>query len=267
VVGVCTLTTRWLAGELGGAPGVVTAAPLMTPNLGIEELVRSVLYDRPIRILLLCGRDSRLFRQGQSLLALARNGVRARDRRIIGALGYRPYLHGLPVTDAEAFRSLVQVVDARNTLDPVVLRARIADHARRFAEAAEPNGMTQQSGQSPRFAPLRPGGRRQQIQTTGEGFFVVSTDPVRRELVLRHYSEDYVPAHEMRGHRAESMVLGLIGAGLIREPSHAAYLGAELTKAETAMRLGLDYNQDIPLRAPAPQEKSREKERAKQWSR
>ena len=126
MVGVCTLTTRWLAGELGGAPGVVTAAPLMTPNLGIEELVRSVLHDKPIRILLLCGRDSRLFRQGQSLLALARNGVRARDRRIIGALGYRPYLRGLPVTDAEAFRSLVQVVDARNTLDPVVLRARIA---------------------------------------------------------------------------------------------------------------------------------------------
>lgn len=262
MVGVCTLTTRWLAGELGGAPGVAAAAPLMTANLGIEELVRSVLRDKPIRVLVLCGRDSRLFRQGQSLLALAGNGVREQDRRIIGARGYRPYLPGLPVTEVEKFRSLVRVVDLRNTLDPAVLRARIAAYACLRAGTAE-SGQTTPSAPRPRFKTLRPGGRRQPIRTTGEGFFVVSTDQARRELLLRHYREDCAPGHEMRGHRAESMVLGVIGAGLIRELSHAAYLGAELAKAETALRLGLDYIQDIPLRGNT----SAEPGRCRQWSR
>jgi acyl carrier protein len=247
VVGVCTLTTRWLARELDDAPGVAVAAPLMTANLGIEELVRSVLRDNPIRVLVLCGRDSRLFRPGQSMLALARNGVRERDRRIIGAGGHQPYLHGLSVTDVETFRSQVRVVDFQGIVDPALLRMRIAAYAC-SSEGAGADG-TARSSPRPRFIPLRPGGRRRQIQTTGEGFFVISADPVRRELTLRHYREDCTPAHEMRGRRAESMVLGLIGAGLIREPSHAAYLGAELTKAETAIRLGLDYFQDIPLRS------------------
>jgi tetrahydromethanopterin S-methyltransferase subunit A len=245
VVGVCTLSTRWLAAELNRAPGVAAAAPLMTANLGIEELVRSVLCGTPIRVLVLCGRDSRLFRQGQSLLALAANGVREHDGRIIGARGYQPYLRGLAVSDAETFRSQVRVVDLRNIIDPAVLRPRIAAYA-----GGCPGAASSDVPAPPRhgFVPLRPGGRRQHIRTTGEGFFVVSTDRGRRELLLRHYREDCVPAHEMRGHRAESMMLGIIDAGLIRELSHAAYLGAELTKAETALRLGLDYFQDIPLR-------------------
>jgi tetrahydromethanopterin S-methyltransferase subunit A len=246
VVGVCTLSTRWLAAELNRAPGVAVAAPLMTANLGIEELVRSVLRDTTIRLLVLCGRDSRLFRQGQSLLALAANGVREHDRRIIGARGYRPYLHGLPVRDADAFRARVRVADLRNITDPAVLRARIAAYADGCPAAGSSDVP---APPRPGFVSLQPGGRRRPIRTAGEGFFVVSTDRVRRELLLRHYREDCLPAHEMRGHRAESMVLGIIDAGLVRELSHAAYLGAELTKAETALRLGLDYFQDIPLRS------------------
>jgi tetrahydromethanopterin S-methyltransferase subunit A len=218
----------------------------MTANLGIEELVRSVLHDTTIRLLVLCGRDSRLFRQGQSLLALAANGVREHDRRIIGARGYRPYLRSLPVRDADAFRARVRVADLRDITDPAVLRARIAAYADGCPAAAS-SGVP--APPRPGFAPLQPGGRRRPIRTAGEGFFVVSTDQVRRELLLRHYREDCLPAHEMRGHRAESMVLGIINAGLVRELSHAAYLGAELTKAETALRLGLDYVQDIPLRS------------------
>jgi hypothetical protein len=73
-----------------------------------------------------------------------------------------------------------------------------------------------------------------------------------REVVLRHYHDDFGAGHEMRGRRAESMVLGLIKAGLVTDPGHAAYLGAELVKAETAVRLGLDYVQDIPLRQRTP---------------
>lgn len=248
VVGVCTLTTRGLAERLRFAPGVAIAGPLMTANLGIEELVRSVLRERSIRVLLVCGRDSPLFMQGQSLAALVRHGVRKADRRIVGAAGHRPFLRGLRPSDVDAFRSRVRLVDLRGVLDSGRLRTEIADQAR-CAEDCSTAPILDPA--APRFTALRPGGRREPIAKAGEGFFVVSVDSPRREVVLRHYRDDLGAGHEMRGRRGESMVLGLVQAGLVTDPGHAAYLGAELVKAETAVRLGLDYVQDIPLRRPA----------------
>ncbi|ONI76182.1 hypothetical protein ALI144C_36525 [Actinosynnema sp. ALI-1.44] len=252
VVGVCTLTTRELAGQLHDAPGVAVAGPLMTANLGIEELVRSVLRHGGIGVLVVCGRDSVLFRQGQSLVALIRNGISAADGRIIGATGHRPFLTGLRSSDVDEFRAGVRLVDRREVLDHDRLRAEIAQQARQAGGgAARTPGTALVSGTAHRFSPLRPVGRRTPIATAGEGFFVVSADVRAREVVVRHYHDDFSAGHEMRGRRTESMVLGLIREGLVGDPAHAAYLGAELAKAETAIRLGLDYVQDIPLRRAA----------------
>ncbi|WP_373508803.1 DUF4346 domain-containing protein [Thiocapsa sp.] len=70
------------------------------------------------------------------------------------------------------------------------------------------------------------------------------------EIVCRQYSVDHAPAHELRSHSAERILLGLLRADLVSRLSHAGYLGAELAKAETALRLGLHYEQDKPLAAP-----------------
>jgi tetrahydromethanopterin S-methyltransferase subunit A len=48
------------------------------------------------------------------------------------------------------------------------------------------------------------------------------------------------------------MLAGLLRDGLVTQPGHAGYLGAELAEAEAAMRLGLRYQQDKPLRACSP---------------
>jgi tetrahydromethanopterin S-methyltransferase subunit A len=69
------------------------------------------------------------------------------------------------------------------------------------------------------------------------------------KIVAEHYRADHTPAHRMRGNGAETMLAGLLRDGLVTQPGHAGYLGAELAKAETAMRLGLRYEQDKPLRA------------------
>lgn len=252
VVAVCTLTTGNLAARLRSVPGVGLAGPLMTANLGIEALVRSVLYRPRLRVLLVCGKDSPLFRQGQSLVALGVAGVHAGDHRIIGALGYHPFLPGLRRFELDAFHALVQVVDMRNVLDPALLAARIGELAGQHADA---RARPPVSAAVPRFEVLRPAGRRMPIRAAGNGFFVISVDRAAGQVLLRHYRADYTPGHEMRGHRAESMVLGLIAAGLVTDLGHAGYLGAELSKAESALRLGLEYEQDLPLRdriVPAP---------------
>jgi tetrahydromethanopterin S-methyltransferase subunit A len=131
-VGVCTLTDRELASQLRGAPGVAVAGPLMTANLGIEELVRSVLRHRGIGVLIVCGRDSALFRQGQSLVALFQHGIRESDRRIVGATGHRPFLLGLRPSDVDVFRSRVRLVDLRDVRDVSRLRGEVAAQARRI---------------------------------------------------------------------------------------------------------------------------------------
>ncbi|MGB7545033.1 MAG: DUF4346 domain-containing protein, partial [Methanothrix sp.] len=49
------------------------------------------------------------------------------------------------------------------------------------------------------------------------------------------------------GENARDLVNTLVDMGLVRRLDHAAYLGRELQKAETALRLGRDYVQDEPL--------------------
>ncbi len=55
------------------------------------------------------------------------------------------------------------------------------------------------------------------------------------------------PAIRVTGNKAEDVYKELIGRGLVKDPGHSAYLGKELYKAETALRLGKDYVQDGEL--------------------
>jgi hypothetical protein len=89
------------------------------------------------------------------------------------------------------------------------------------------------------------------LQYDPKGYFVISLDRDEEQIVLRHYLPDHTAAHEMRGRVAESMLLGLLREGLVSQLSHAAYLGAELAKAEAALHLELRYRQDRPLQAMA----------------
>jgi tetrahydromethanopterin S-methyltransferase subunit A len=98
------------------------------------------------------------------------------------------------------------------------------------------------------FVPILPGGRHKPFDHDPCGYFVITVDLEVKEIILHHHLPDNTPAHEMKGRSAEAMVLGLIREGLVSELSHAAYLGAELARAETALRFGLSYEQDQPLR-------------------
>jgi hypothetical protein len=89
-----------------------------------------------------------------------------------------------------------------------------------------------------------------------KGYFVISLNRFAGQIVLRHYLPNHTPAHEMRGRGAETMLLGLLREGLVSQLSHAGYLGGELAKAESALRLGssVHYEQDRPLRSEAPED-------------
>jgi tetrahydromethanopterin S-methyltransferase subunit A len=255
-VAVCTLMDDELVRPAARLPGVAIAGRVYTANLGVEKIVLNVTANPRIRFLVLCGRDSPLFRPGQTLRALAANGVDA-GRRVLGAEGYLPVLGNVPAERIERYRRQVEVVDCTGEADLGVLAARARELAARdpgpFAPPDPADGPAP-AGAVPdaeRFVRIRPGGRRAPLAYDPEGYFVLTLDQAAGELVLRHYRPDNSPAHEMRGRSGEAMLLGLLREDLVSQLSHAGYLGAELAKAEAALRLGLRYEQDRPLRREA----------------
>jgi hypothetical protein len=95
-VAVCTLTSEALIEPLAPVAGVAIAGKVYTANLGIERIVVNVTSNPAIRFLLLCGKDSKLFRPGQSLSALVDNGIDP-EARIVGGDGYDRYDQDRPL--------------------------------------------------------------------------------------------------------------------------------------------------------------------------
>jgi tetrahydromethanopterin S-methyltransferase subunit A len=247
-VAICTLTDNALFPALAQLPGVAIAGRLNTANLGIEDLIVNVTANPHIRFLVLCGKESPIFRAGQTLRALVEHGATA-DRRVVGAEGFEPVLGNLTLERIERFRRQIELTDQTGESDTGV----IEDTARALS-ARDPGAFQLErtvdaamSAPAP-FVQLAPGGQRDPIWYDPKGFFVITVDRPAGEMVVRHYTREYAPAHEMRGHSGEAIVLGLLREELVSQLSHAGYLGAELAKAETALRLDLHYEQDRPLR-------------------
>src|SRR5215469_11796066 len=108
-VAVCVLTSADLIAPLAAGPGVAIAGEVQTANLGLERIVLNVVANPAIRFLLLCGRESRLFRPGQSLAALVENGV-DETGRVRGAHGHEPVLRSVPEGSVRRFREQVELV-------------------------------------------------------------------------------------------------------------------------------------------------------------
>lgn len=247
-VAVCTLTSEHLIAPLARLSGVAITGKVYTANLGITRIVVNITANPAIRYLLICGKDSPLFHPGQSLVALAEGGLDA-QHRIVGAIGYDPVLPTLTPERISQFRRQVEVIDWAGEEDLNIIERGIgglmARNPGRFAVA---EGQADMEPSEERFVSIRPGGTREPLQYDPKGYFVITLDRDAKQILLRHYLPDHTPAHEMRGHAAGPMVLGLLREGLVTQLSHAGYLGEELAKAEAALRLDLRYDQDRPLR-------------------
>ena len=250
-VAVCTLSDARLMREAAGLPGVAIAGSVITANLGIEKIIRNITANPAIRFVLVCGPDSPLFHPGQTLVALAGTGVDD-EHRVRDADGYLPVLRGVSLERIQRFRRQVELVDRIGEDDITgigeCLSELVGRNPGRYTDTSrpEPNG-----DDTERFVTIKPGGRsRDPLGYDPAGYFVITLDRPGGRILLRHYRSDNTPAHQMHGRSTEPMLAGLLRDGLITQLSHAGYLGAELAKAETALRLDLPYDQDRPLRNP-----------------
>ncbi|TMI15261.1 hypothetical protein E6H35_02745 [Candidatus Bathyarchaeota archaeon] len=247
-VAVCALTSERLISPLVALPGVAIAGMVYTANLGITRIIVNITSNPAIRFLLICGKDSALFKPGQSLVALAEKGVDDK-RRIVDAAGYDPVLPSIDPEQVTQFRKQVEILDWTGEEDLQVLQERVKSLSDRnpgvFMMGQRETGLARRQEE---FVSIRPGGQREPLLYDPKGYFVITIEPEQKEILLRHYLPDHTPAHEMRGRGATSMLLGLLRDGLVTQLSHAGYLGEELAKAQTALQFGLRYDQDRPLR-------------------
>jgi tetrahydromethanopterin S-methyltransferase subunit A len=251
-VAVCTLTSNDLMQPLARLAGVAIAGRVYTPNLGIERIVLNLTANPRIRFLLLAGKDSPIFQPAQALRALFADGVTL-EHRIVGAEGQLPVLSNVPLERIERFRCQLELVDLTGSVDVQTIEREVQALVARDPGSFSPGvtGRLPEGLAEPAVVAIRPGGTREPLAYDSKGFFVITLDRAVGEIVLRHHTPDNRPAHEMRGRSAEPMLLGLLREELVSQLSHAGYLGAELAKAEAALRLRLQYEQDQPLRPGA----------------
>jgi tetrahydromethanopterin S-methyltransferase subunit A len=251
-VAICTLTSRPLAEEVVRRSGaeLSVVGTLATENIGIERLVENVVANPHVRFLVVCGEDSEQalgHLPGQSLLALARDGVDERGR-IVGARGRRPVLRNLGREAIEHFRGAVEVIDHVGSRDAAAVVESARECAARDPGPAEPFAGSRVVQPIPARVPER-------STPDPSGYFIVFVDRVRRLLALEHYGTNGILDAIVEGAGAAEIAATAVERELLTRLDHAAYLGRELARAERALTTGEEYVQDAaPERRWTPSE-------------
>ncbi len=223
---ICTLADMDLPNALRAAgllDHVAIIGTLATENLGIERVIRNFVANPHIRYLVVCGRDSRGHRAGQSLLALKASGV-DEQRWIVGALGPRAVLKNVSAEEVDAFRARVTLLDEIGTAD--VSRLAEVIQLCRTQNGALPLDLPPSIHQ-PKTIEAQPPAKREWVHDP-EGFFLVLLDRehgAHGVIVCEHYTKEGTLNEVIRGERAGDIANTAIRRGLLSRLDHAAYLG------------------------------------------
>ncbi len=125
-VAVSTLGSAELTEELAVKKprGLAIVGKTETENIGIDKIVKNMITNHSLQYLVVAGKDPAGHQSGQTLLALAHNGVDEKGR-IIGSPGKRPVLRNVSAGEVKAFREQVQVIDLIGHEDAAEIVARI----------------------------------------------------------------------------------------------------------------------------------------------
>ncbi len=239
-VAVCTLNSSSLAQELATRrpSGLAIVGTLHTENLGIERIVRNVLANPNIRLLVICGEDTRQaigHLPGQAMVALFERGIDG-DGRILGARGKRPVLKNVAREEVEAFRRQVELVPLVGAIDLGAIVRSVEGCASRAPGPFE--GAPVSAG-----IPVLPAHEPAKLVLDPAGFLIVYPDP-RRGLVLEHSRQEGVLDLVIEGRTASAVAATAVERGVLSRLDHAVYLGRELARAEESLRTGVPYVQD-----------------------
>ncbi|MBU3957873.1 MAG: tetrahydromethanopterin S-methyltransferase subunit A [Nanoarchaeota archaeon] len=240
-VAVCTLKEVDMV--LPVAKAAITGRCL-TENVGIERVIKNLISNPNIRFLILCGTEPKGHFVGQAFKCIRDNGVK--DGNIIGAAGAMPYLKNTSQEEIARFNRQIELVDLIEIIDVKKIEEAIDGCIARdpgFFEDGQKIEMKQIETIPANFD-------REKIELDKAGWFLISIDAAKKEIVAEHYIGygAEAKAHcRIAGKTAEEMAGTIAKLGLVSDLYHAAYLGKELEKAEIALKTGKQYEQDKPL--------------------
>jgi tetrahydromethanopterin S-methyltransferase subunit A len=243
-VAVCTLASRRLLPLLAGRPEIAVAGRVFTENIGVERMIQNLVAMTNIRYLILCGHES-AHRVGQTILALHRQGLDP-SLRVIGSEAPEPILPNLTADQLATFQRHVTLVDMIGEDDAEAVVARAAELA---AQPAPSDGGPAHAAAPASAVILAEASPTDAWEFDPAGYFVVLVNRPEQKLRAEQYSHDHRLLRVFEGRTAEALAHTIVREGQVTVLAHAAYLGRELAKAESALRLGLDYEQDVSLRA------------------
>jgi len=246
-VAVCTLGSRTLLPALAGRPEIAVAGRVFTENVGIERMVQNLVAFSSMRYLIVCGRETP-HHVGQTILALHRSGLDA-NNRVIGSLAPEPLMPNLTLSDIDRFQTAIVPIDMIGVTDAEAILARAAELAANVPPELEQSG---EHGAAPPTPPPA-----EHVMATRDpasawiydptGYFLIFVDRVHAQLRTEHYDQQHRLQRVIWGSGADEISHTIVRLGLVTLLPHAAYLGRELGRAESALRLGLHYEQDRPL--------------------
>jgi tetrahydromethanopterin S-methyltransferase subunit A len=245
-VAVSTLASIPLAEDLAQRKpqGLTIVGKTETENIGIDKVIKNVVSSSTLRHLIVAGRDPKGHQTGNTLLALAANGV-DENRRVIGASGKRPILRNVTAAEIDAFRTQVQVVDMIGCENLDEISARIEELSQQPVTACDCSECGDTSPVSistaPKIVATEPS---QVVKMDKAGYFVIVPLPDKGIITVEHYAYDNTLVRIIEGTTARALYTTIIANGWVTELSHAAYLGKELAKAELSIGLGFKYTQD-----------------------
>lgn len=240
VVAVCTLSSELDSfKELSRLDSVAIVGKLTTENLGIEKIIQNTISNLNIRYLILCGHDARGHYPGQAILSLAKKGIDARGM-IVGAKGARPFLRNVTREQIEAFRLQIQVIDLIGNTDAKAIIDQIgACSEKHIGSFCSSETRIQELARI-----IADHDKAKEFVADPSGFFTILIEHKSEVIIVEHYSNDFRLQHIIKGKRAEDICATIIKLGFVSRLDHAAYLGRELQKAENALKLQLEYEQE-----------------------
>lgn len=112
-IAICTLSSIRLLTEISNDTNLMNnlaiVGRLLSENKGIDDIIKYCIVNKKLEHLILCGKDSRGHRAGDSLIALYRNGV-TNEGIIIKSKSPRPQLRS-SYQEVEIFRDRITVHD------------------------------------------------------------------------------------------------------------------------------------------------------------
>jgi tetrahydromethanopterin S-methyltransferase subunit A len=247
-VALCTLASEALVDALAARrpPGVAIVGRVFTENFGVEKVVTNLVANPSLRVLVLCGTESR-HRVGETLLALHARGVDEAGR-VVGTSSPLPFVRSLAPQAVRLYQEKLELVDLRGE-DGV--EAILEAAGARAGQAPPPWPERWEPPAAVLRLPGGPGGGMGgRFTPDPTGLFLIGIGPSGKTIHAEHYTREGVLDRRVVGESAQAVGNALLQESLVGDVAHATYLGRELQKAEVALRLGLPYEQDRDLDLP-----------------